>query len=244
MPIAAETIYDLIRELGTETCVAYTECFKKIGAAKLKRRGLDPKSLLILNLELRELELLPNGKFWLGGDGCGNYYFVKRGDRRGAVALWSHEGPTIAPMDVVLLEFLRVAKPESESETEPPPGHAYISRTKVSGESILDPIKMDQWRRFVHKHPALQYSGARFGTNPFTGKEMRFDCPGLAVGYVGDRQFGLQLEHGRVRADDVFAAAKPLVQEIAAALKCSVMFGAVRRGGGKGRQKKQAKSKS
>jgi hypothetical protein len=225
MPIAAETIYDFIRELGADTCAAYSECFKKIGAAKLQRLGFDPKTLLVFNLELRESPDLPKDKLWLTGDGCGNYYFVEAGDRRGAVSLWSHDPPGIEPMNEDLAAFLKSAEQIDPIATEAPPGDAYISRTKVPGESILDPIGLEEWLAVVRQIPALEFVGYLKGTNPLTGEEMRFESPGLSIGRVGGRGFYIGLRHGRLSADRLFDEAKPLVEQIAGALGCHVMFG-------------------
>ena len=42
------------------------------------KQGFDPKTLLILNLELAELPRYDESdrRFFLNGDGCGNYHFV------------------------------------------------------------------------------------------------------------------------------------------------------------------------
>jgi hypothetical protein len=225
MPIAAETIYDLIRELGTDTCAAYSDCFKKIGAEKLKPRGFDPKTLLIFNLEMRESPHFPKDKFWLCGDGCGNYFFVEAGDRRGKVALWSHDPPGIEAMDEDLAKFLQTAEQDHAVDIEPPPGDAYLYRTKLPGESILDPIGMEEWQKVVRENPALEHLGYRRGINPFTGEEMRFDTPGLSVARVAGRGFYIGPQFGRIEAERVFVEAKPLIEQLAAALGCHVMFG-------------------
>ena len=95
MPIAADTPDDLIRELGADVCSAYSVCFETIGLERLRGRGFDPRTLMVLNLELRSLDNLPSDKLYLSGDGSGNYWFVSAGDRLGKVALWTHDPPGV-----------------------------------------------------------------------------------------------------------------------------------------------------
>jgi hypothetical protein len=222
--IAAETTEDMIRELGADVCLAYSICFEKIGQLRLKQRGFDPRTLIILNLELRSVGL-PAGGLYLSGDGFGNYWFVAAADRRGKVALWSHDPPGIEPTKWHLLEFLQVQEQESPISTEAPPGDVYISRTKVPGESILDPITLREWVDVVKQVPCMRFLGYKPGRNPFTGEQMRFNSPGGALARHNEREIFFQLVFGRVRAERVGADTAVLMQQLAGLLSCHVSYG-------------------
>lgn len=228
MPIAADTVDDLIRELGVDVCAAYRTCFEKIGHQQLSRRGFDPRTLMVLNLELRSLGDLPPDKLYLSGDGSGNYWFVPAGDRVGKVALWSHDPPGIEPTDHDLFEFLQVAEQLNPIGWEAPQGDFCISRCKEAGESILNPIELDEWLRVVEGVPEMTFLGYRRGRNPFTGEELRFTSPGGAFVSHNDEQMFFELQFGRVCAENVPPDSEPLIHQIARALSAFVTAGTVR----------------
>jgi hypothetical protein len=222
MPIAADTVDDLIRELGADVCVAYRACFEKVGDPWLRRRGFDPRTLMVLNLELRSEGSLPPNKLYLSGDGSGNFWFASAGDPLGKVALWSHDPPGIESTEYYLLEFLQLAEQVNPIAVEAPPGYFYISRSKEPGESILDPIELDEWIRVVEHHPAIQFLGYRPARNPFTGEELRFKSPGGAFVRHNDEKIFFELRFGRVCAKDVPAELDPLIHQLASALAAKV----------------------
>ena len=61
----------------------YVEYVEASRSSDLRKSGFDPKTLCVLNLELREWdrEGWTEGRFFLSGDGLGNYYFVSGRER-------------------------------------------------------------------------------------------------------------------------------------------------------------------
>jgi hypothetical protein len=228
MRIPAETLDDMTRALGAAECASYRTVYQKLGPRLLAERGFDPKTLTVLNLMLRAHEgagAFPQHTLFLSGDGCGNYYFVGVGDPIGKVMVWAHDPPGIEPTDEPLLEFLQRAQQQNPVVTEPAPGDVFISRTEVPGESILDPIGMDEWRATVARTPKLEYRGYRRGRNPFTGEELRFDCPGGSVARDGEREVLFRLYAGRVCASDLPPSFDPLLQSLAGMLRAHIVRG-------------------
>lgn len=228
MRIPAETLDDMTRALGANECASYRTCYQKLDAGMLAARGFDPKTLTVLNLNLRAREgadACPQHSLFLSGDGLGNYWFVAVGDPVGKVMLWSHDPPGIEPTGEPLLEFLQRAEQQNRILTEPAPGDVFITRTEVPGESILDPIGMDEWRAAVARTSGLEYRGYRRGRNPFTGEELRFDCPGGTVARDGGREVLFRLYSGRVCAADLGPSLDPLLQSLAGMLRARVIRG-------------------
>src|SRR5262245_39133573 len=109
---------DLERLLQSPIPEKYAGYIKKTNAAALRERGFDPKTLCILNLELKEADKggWTEGKFFLSGDGCGNYYFVSNANKssRDKVLLWAHDPPGIEDPRKDLLAFLKSAVQENQ----------------------------------------------------------------------------------------------------------------------------------
>lgn len=180
----------------------YVEYVERSKRVDLKKRGFDPKTLCVLNLMLREL--LENGctkdRFFLSGDGCGNYYFVStNADRAGGVKLLSHDPPGIEDPEVDLASFLTWATQEDPIIKFLGQKSFCIARTEVVGESILNPISLAEWKKVVAACDGVCYRGYRSKKNPDTGKEMfRVDAPGLAVTEVDGETMTFRLYFGRV----------------------------------------------
>jgi hypothetical protein len=228
MRIPAATLDDMMRALGAAECASYRTCYQKLGPRALAERGFDPKTLVVLNLILRAHDgagEYPQHALFLSGDGRGNYYFVPVGDPVGKVLLWVHDPPGIEAMGEPLLEFLQRAVQDHRILAAPAPGDVYITRTEVPGESILDPIGMDEWRAVVARTPALEYRGYRRGRNPFTGAELHFDSPGGSVAREGNREVLFRLHAGRVCASDLAPSLDPLLQSLAGMLGAHVVRG-------------------
>ncbi|HEU4624819.1 MAG TPA: hypothetical protein VFS52_08670 [Steroidobacteraceae bacterium] len=228
MRIPAETLDDMTRALGAAECASYRICQQKFGPQALAERGFDPKTLTVLNLVLRTQQsagAYPQHALFLSGDGRGNYYFVPVGDPIGKVLLWTRDPPGIEATGEPLIEFLQRAEQRTRILAEPAPGDVYIARTEVPGESILDPIEMEEWRAVVARTPALEYRGYRRGRNPYTGEELRFDCPGGAVARHGTREVLFRLYAGRICASDLEPSFDPLLQSLADLLHAHVIRG-------------------
>jgi hypothetical protein len=228
MRVPADTLDDMTRALGANVCVSYRACYEKLGAQLLRERGFDPKTLTVLNLNLRSREgdeAFPQHCLFLSGDGQGNYWFTAAGDSIGKVMVWAHDPPGIEVTGHLLLDFLQTAEQKNRILIEPSPGDVYLSRTEVPGESILDPISLDQWMAVLGRMPVLEYRGYRRGRNPFTGEELRFPCPGGAVGRHDGREVLFRLHCGRVCAADLPEAFNPLLQSLAGMLGARVIRG-------------------
>ncbi|MCX4029139.1 hypothetical protein H0A36_17230 [Endozoicomonas sp. SM1973] len=144
--------------------------------------GFDVKTLCVLNLELwsnlNESEI--KNRFFLSGDGCGNYYFVET-NRDAEVFLLSHDPVGIEKTGMVLDQFLKNAVQECPIMQDLEQGELAICRTDIPGESILNPIMLDEWLQAIENVQGINHLGYREGKNPFTGEVHRFDIPGYAV---------------------------------------------------------------
>jgi len=229
MRIPAETLDDMTRALGAAECASYRACYQKVGPDLLVARGFDPKTLTVLNLYLRTREgadACPQHSLFLSGDGRGNYWFVGVGDPVGKVMLWSRDPAGIEATGEPLIEFLQRSEQRNRILLEPAPGDVFITRTEVPGESILDPIGLDEWRAAIARTRLLEYRGFRRARNPFTGEELRFDSPGAAIARDAGREVLFRLHSGRVCASDLPASFDPLLHSLAGMLRARVVRGA------------------
>lgn len=188
--------------LGGVLPLVYKSFAQAHAPKSLTKRGFDPKTLLVLNLELRET-MGPDqaaGRFILNGDGCGNYCFAELREDAENVLLWSHDPPDIENPGYALATCLDEAKQECRIDAPPIPGQAFICRTARCAESILDPIGLDEWITAVRATVGVQYLGYWEGTNPFTRETMRLDAPGLAA-LVGQERTYLRFGFGRATFD-------------------------------------------
>jgi hypothetical protein len=215
-------IGDLERLLYSPVPEKYVSYVKQTNAAALRERGFDPKTLCVVNLELKEAdkEGWTKGRFFLSGDGCGNYYFVSNTSKisRAKVLLWSHDPPGIEDPQVDLFAFLESAVQENPIIRSIEPKRFCIARTDPIGESILDPILLEEWKQAITQCDAVRYQGYRVGQNPFTGEYVRFELPGLAVAECDGDEFLLQLRYGRVEGDYA-KKVRPIAKAVANALE-------------------------
>jgi hypothetical protein len=117
--------------------------------------------LLVLNLELRDRDRdgHTRGRFFLNGDGCGNYYFVHLEPSAQAVLLWAHDPPGIEDQAKGLDSYLRDAEQDCRIDRPLRAERLCICRTSVHAESILDPIALDDWVAAVNATPGVEYRG-------------------------------------------------------------------------------------
>jgi hypothetical protein len=205
--------------------VKYVEASKR---ADLRKRGFDPKTLCILNMELREHDRdgWTKDRFFLSGDGVGNYYFVStKGRGSDRVKLWSHDPPGIEDQGEDLESFLASATQENPIIKSVRPKAFCIARTEIVGESILDPISLTEWKKAVAICDGVRYRGYRSGKNPFTGEKLRFDAPGLAVADIDGESVNLQLHSGRVEGA-YSSGIRVVAKKLARALKASLTINA------------------
>ena len=200
--------------LGGKLPSLYISFVRAHAAESLTKRGFDPKTLLVLNLELREL-MSPEhaaGRFFLNGDGCGNYYFAELREDAETVLLWSHDPQGIEEPGLTLANYLDEAVQENRIDGPLPSGQAFICRTTHYAESILDPIGLDEWIAAVRATEGVQYLGYWEGPNPFDRETMRLEAPGLAA-LVGQKRIYLRFGLGRAKFDS-----SPVLRPVAIAL--------------------------
>ena len=215
---------DLERLLPCPVPDDYVEYVEGSKASALKKRGFDPKTLCVLNLELREHDRdgWTKDRFFLSGDGFGNYFFVSvRGKGAGRVKLWAHDPPGIEDQGEDLESFLASATQENPILDSIPPKTFCISRTEIIGESILDPISPPEWKKAIAACDGVRYRGYRSGKNPFTGEKLRFDSPGLAVAQVDGQPLNLRLYSGRIEGP-YSPAIRATAKELTRALKANL----------------------
>ena len=126
-----------------------------------------------------------------------------------------------------MFDFLQEAEQLNPIVRKAPQGDFYISRSKAAGESILNPIELDEWLRVVRAVPEMAFLGYRPARNPFTGKELRVSSPGGAVAAHNDKQIFFGLRFGRVRGENVPKNSEPLIHQLARALSAHVTAGTV-----------------
>ncbi len=122
----------------------YVEFVRGSDPTSLWTRGFDPKTLCVLNLTLREIDNdgWTKCRFFLSGDGCGNYFFVPvpsegSSDR---VLLWSHDPPGIEDAGADLPIFLSSRLQEDPILDSPRPGSFCIAngqRRRIHPRSYL-----------------------------------------------------------------------------------------------------------
>lgn len=172
---------------------------------ELEDIGFDPKTLCVLNLDLRfNNELIDSDrnwahdKFFLTGDGCGNYYYLPAKDHSSNVLLWSHDPEGIEDSDKKLNEFLLTETQENPITKTVDSDELVITKTKVIGESILNPITLGEWKNAMLDIDHIYYRGYRSGKNPFTSESVKFDMPGLAIVKDFGNEIEFRLFSGRV----------------------------------------------
>jgi hypothetical protein len=187
--------------LGGPVPGAYRE-LAEVEPEFLVERGFDPKTLLVLNLQLRCWEHVDSqAKFFLNGDGCGNYYFTELAVEAERVLLWSHDPPGIEDPDYRLPAYLRESDQECRVDFPVRSGTLYICRSALYGESILEPIGLAEWVAAVEATAGITHVGYREGRNPFTDETIRVDSPGLAL-IAGSNRPSVSFHYGRAELED------------------------------------------
>lgn len=221
------TLADLESKITASVPIGYSTYVRSNSEDSLSAQGFDPTTLLVLNLELAELEdtATHRNRFFLNGDGCGNYYFVKGKDPDETVHLWDHDPLGVADMGVELSDYLPTAVQECRIDWPPDDSQLYICRTRQFGESILDPIRLNEWIAAVEATDGIQHVGYREGKNPFTDAVVRFEQPGFSVTSGADVSRAVHWLHGRAilaNAPDNWTVAATLAEKLNAHLIGSI----------------------
>ncbi|MCJ8311449.1 MAG: SMI1/KNR4 family protein [Saccharospirillaceae bacterium] len=178
-------------------------------------KGFDVKTLCILNLILRDNdnEGWTENRFFLNGDGCGNFYFINVDSDRSKVFLWVHDPLGIEDPNYTVLEYLSSAIQEMPFSgslcTE-----FDISRTEKIDESVLNPISLDEWKTIIGKIPNLIYTGFKEGKNPFSGDIYKIKILGIAVFNDGDIESEFLLSNGHISTESTCDKTKKICQLI------------------------------
>jgi hypothetical protein len=218
---------DLIFHFGAEACRAYAAAIQDRSLEYLERRRLDPESMLILNLELLEAGVGSDHKIaawlFLAEDGCGNYWFVDSRDDPQAVKFLKRDPPGIERTRQTLSRFIGSA-PEDDRPDLTLDDDLYICRTDLLRRSILEPIRLDEWREAIQAYPQIQYLGYRRAANPRTGDEMRIPVPGAVTVEAEGRANFATLRYGRVIFDAPPPGVVAIARDIAQRLRARVFY--------------------
>jgi hypothetical protein len=222
---------DLQRLLHAPVPMGYVDYIKKNTPSRVRSRGFDPKTLCILNLDLRnarnaEQDGWTKDRFFLSGDGCGNYYFVENTPSADAtkVLLWAHDPHGIEDPDYTLTYFLQAAPQMDPIKRKVSPDEICIARTQIVGESILNPILLEEWKQAVASCEGIRYLGYRTYTNPITKKKGRSPAPGLAVAKYSGEDITFHFYRGRITAHCV-RKPRQLVTKLAKAIHAQFFIG-------------------
>lgn len=201
----------------------YIKFIESTTRADLLASGFDPRTICVVNLEVAESGIEGGSDwFFLNGDGCGNYYFVDTESDENAVLLWSHDPNGFEDADCQLLAHLEAGNPYDCIDAPVSVGEMFLSRTASHGESILDPIKLDEWTAVVSETNGIEYKGFREATNPFTGQVDRFEQPGYCVIAGTEKAHPVHLFCGRVRFDDT-PDSLPIAEALASRLRANLL---------------------
>ena len=159
----------------------------------------------------------------IGGDGCGNYYFMAGCDRKSdELWMWVHdpyegfvkERQTLEQY----LEYHFEITPQRNPFDDGKSTDLRISRADHPLRSILDPISMEEWLAYVQTNDQLELDENRIGKNPFTKEEVVFRFwPGrVRVDVKGSLTY-IEYRYGCLRASGgkESATLRALMQSIA-----------------------------
>jgi len=218
---------DLFFHLGAENCRAYLAAVGNRNPEFLERRRIDPESLLILNLELREAgvggELDTSSWMFVAEDGGGRYWYVDCRDQPHAVKLLNNDPPRIAPTQKTLADFL-ATMPEDDRSDLVLNNDLYLCRTDQIRRSILDPITLVQWQEAIRAFPQIHSVGYRRATHPLTRDEMRIPVPGAVTIEAEGRANFASLRYGRVIFDSPPPAVVAIARDLAQRLRSRVFY--------------------
>jgi hypothetical protein len=216
---------DLIARVGAENCKAYARVVRGRSLSYLEARQLDPESILILDLTIREGWWVEDHDHssWLfiGDDGCGNHYFVDARDNPATVKLLSHDPPGIENPDISLEEFVSIVEVQ-DADLPEAEGLLTISRADAPRRSILDPIDLEEWIAVAMRHPEIEVTGHRRGLNPFTKEAITFPARGGAYVDWGESKIFAHLHAGSIVFVDPPKDFEPFARKLAESLRAKL----------------------
>jgi len=162
------TLADLESRLERSAPTTYVKWLSSHSPEDAAKRRFDPKAVCVLNLWLRETFVessweVHSDKFFISGDGCGNYYFIP--DDADRVLLLAHDSDGIEDSEQSVSEFFDTEQgsdllEENVHDNLP----AVVTRTAIIGESVLEPISLVEYQAAMEKTLRFcyieEYSGA------------------------------------------------------------------------------------
>lgn len=207
---------------------------------------LSAKELLITNLTLR-MSPRPDafcGGPWpadllcIGDDGCGNFYCIRVEGSDKSVLLFDHEADEFeAVAKSLTAHFAQLAglfrrfsqSGGTEAETDDTGNDvsrtASVARANDPRESVLNPISLEEWTRFVQSDPDLEMRGYRRMIDPFSKAEKRLSRPGLAVLQASGGEQPLEYAFGRITVVNPSPAMLEKLRGAAQALNAKLSVG-------------------
>lgn len=169
----------------------------------------------------------------VGGDGCGNYFFMAGDDAQSdEIWIWEHDpydGLSLVE-DYTLTEHF-LSNENWEMVAQPNPFDAvygtYILRADHPMRSIMNQIPMDEWLRYVERHDLLVVDEDHIGENPFTGEKVAFKrWPGRAKVRCNDQDCYISYDHGALSlGSDVSSHLESVATQIASDLNSHIWTG-------------------
>lgn len=218
------TLEDLKDRISADVPAGYVHYLLSHPMVSVAKQGFDPTTLLVLNLELAELEESTEHekRFFINGDGCGNYLFVDKTHEDERVQMWVHDPLEIADLGLQLTDYLATAEQECRIDLAPGAGQIYICRTHRYGESVLDPIRLDEWITAVAVTEGIEHRGYREATNPFTNEKHRFTEQGYSLVSAAGKKQSVRWFRGRVLLSDSYVN-REIAYALAGRLEANVL---------------------
>jgi hypothetical protein len=217
---------DLVARIGADPCKAYAAIASRRSSSYLAARLLDPESILILNLTVREEHLgsLAPGRdssswLFIAEDGNGNYYFLDSRAKPTLVHFLDHDPPGIRPSGFSLAQFI---DSRAVQTIEPMNRELTICRSDHPRRSILNPIRLEEWIEVAAQYSEINITGFWEAKNPFTGAIDRFATKGGAYITYGETRIFAQIWAGRVVFRKAFSEFVPFAGGLSKSLNANL----------------------
>jgi hypothetical protein len=210
-----------------------------------------PEGLAVENRQLRYEGRTFAGQPWpdrylaIGNDGCGDIYCLDVGENPSpALMIFDHDPEHFAeaePSYAALFAALEIPAPAADEQERGDEGQGdegldddedgpalSVARVSEPWQSILDPIRLEEWTAYIASEPSLKYIGDREGRNPFTGEVIYFRMPGYAYAVweqAPGKTVPIEYWFGRLQMNENHPGGLELMKRIAQALRAR-LFGA------------------
>lgn len=181
---------DQIQKLEHAVSLRLPPAFKKVAVDGSPRSGpiaadryVGFRPLLIWNLRHRD-ELRPapweRHLFAVGNDGCGNEYLVDTRHENAPVVRFNHETRELDPWRDAFgwfdyrTDLIDLTEFDERSIAE---DTVAVTRAPDVVESILHPIRLEEWQAVLARNANVVVAPGRTGINPFTKREVVLPAP-------------------------------------------------------------------